>query len=190
MDWLTFWSKIAEALAWPVAAAALVFLLRPEIKTLLSFLKRLKAGPLEAEFEREVKELRTEAEVDLPPAPLPPAVSPEKQKLLLLAQINPRSAILEAWQGIEFALQRLISQRGLTSTSKETYSQMGIVRALTRAQVLNPEAMTLYHNLRALRNQAAHVNDFSPTYDSALNYIELAGLLQAAIRRATGGDDG
>ena len=183
MDWLTFCSKIAEVLAWPITLVVLVLFLRVEIKTLLSLLKRLKAGPLEAEFEREVKELRSEAEVRWPLISTAPTVTPEKQKLLQLAQINPRSAILEAWQGIEFAAQRVVFDRALYVPPREAMSPLAVVRALSKEQILNPEEVALYHELRALRNQAAHAPDFSPTHESALNYIELAGRLQAALAR-------
>ncbi|MGA7949964.1 MAG: hypothetical protein WCA45_07370 [Thiobacillaceae bacterium] len=186
MDWLTFISKVVDAVAWPIAAVTLFFFLRPEIKTLFSLIKRLKAGPVEAEFEREVKELRTEAEMQMPALPVPPPQIPERQKLLQLAQLNPRSAILEAWQGVEFTAQRVVSDRALFVPPREATSPMAVIRALNKAQLLSSEEVALYHDLRALRNQAAHVQDFSPTYDSALNYIELAGRLQGAFTRGAG----
>ncbi|WP_276968485.1 hypothetical protein, partial [Metallibacterium scheffleri] len=61
MDTLTFIAKVIEFAAWPIAAVALVAMLRAEIKSLLPHVKRLKAGPVEAEFEREVKELEATA---------------------------------------------------------------------------------------------------------------------------------
>ncbi|MEE3679057.1 hypothetical protein V2J31_15715 [Bacillus safensis] len=37
MNWLEFWSKIIDSMAWPLAVVALVFLLRNKIGKLLSF---------------------------------------------------------------------------------------------------------------------------------------------------------
>ena len=54
MDTLTFIAKLVEFLAWPTAAVIVVVLLRDELRRLLSLVKKLKAGPVEAEFEREV----------------------------------------------------------------------------------------------------------------------------------------
>jgi hypothetical protein len=80
-----------------------VVVLRGEIKTLLLLLKKLKAGPVEAEFDREVRELARETETQVPSAtPVPPSL-PERQKLLQLAELNPRSAVIEAWHNVEFA---------------------------------------------------------------------------------------
>jgi hypothetical protein len=53
--WLDdFSSKLIESTAWPIAVVSFVAMLRIEIKLLLSYIKKLKAGSVEAEFEREV----------------------------------------------------------------------------------------------------------------------------------------
>ena len=70
MDILTFITKLIEFTAWPIAAVALVAMLRTEIKSLLPYVKKLKAGPVEAEFEREIKELEATAKAQ--PQLLPP----------------------------------------------------------------------------------------------------------------------
>ena len=94
MDQLTFISNLVEFLAWPIASVLLVFLLRGEIKRLLPYIKRLKAGPLEAEFEREIKELKATAEAQPQLLPPPEGATPEKQMLLQLVQINPSVLVL------------------------------------------------------------------------------------------------
>jgi hypothetical protein len=68
MDWLSFISTVASSVAWPVTALTIVLLMRKELVALLPFVRKLKAGPLEAEFEREVKELKEEVEVSFSPA--------------------------------------------------------------------------------------------------------------------------
>jgi hypothetical protein len=62
MDGLTFVAEMIKALAWPMAASIAVLVLRREIKGLLPLIKKLKAGPIEAEFDREVRELKEQAE--------------------------------------------------------------------------------------------------------------------------------
>src|SRR5690606_17441712 len=184
MDWLSFFERIIGHVAWPLAAVILVSLLRKEIKALLPFVKRLKAGPVEAEFEREVKELRATTEVQ--PQLVAPAegLSPEKQMLLQLVQVNPRSAILEAWRGVEAAALRVVSSRGIFVPPREASSPLAVIRALTKDSVLSPDEVSLFHELRSLRNQASYADDFRPTLDAALNYVELAGRLRATLERA------
>ena len=184
MDWLTFISKLIEFTAWPVASVLLVLLLRQEIKALLPHVKKLKAGPVEAEFEREVKELQREASTQPAPVPLPEGLTAERQMLFQLVQVNPRSAILEAWRGIEEAALRLVQEKALYVSERDARSAFAVIRAIGSASLLSPDDFALYHDLRALRNQAAHATDFTPTTDAALSYIGLASRLRGALEQA------
>jgi hypothetical protein len=58
MDWLSFIASVLASVAWPAAMLCVVLLLRKELVARLPFLRKLKAGPVEAEFEREVKNSR------------------------------------------------------------------------------------------------------------------------------------
>lgn len=182
MDWRTFFTAVIESLAWPIAAVVLVMLLRDEIRQLLPFLKRLKAGPLEAEFERNVTELRAASDVQPLPAVAEP-LTPQRAMLLELVEVNPRSAILEAWRGVENEALRVIDRRGMYVRPKEANSPNAVIRTLAKENVLSSDEVALFHDLRALRNLAAHADDFSPTLDAALNFIDLAGRLQTALQR-------
>jgi uncharacterized protein YutE (UPF0331/DUF86 family) len=148
-------------------------------------IKKLKAGPLEAEFEREVKELRSETEAQLPPVERAIVPEPARQKLLQLAEINPRSAIIEAWQSIEFAAHDLLNRSKTDISMKSSSSPLTVIRALTKERLLNPDEIALFHELRALRNQAIHAADFTPTQQATLDYIELASRLEAALKRTS-----
>lgn len=180
MDELTFIVEIVKALGWPAAAIALVMMLRKEIKALLPLVKRLKAGPVEAEFDREVKELKATVEAQLPPVVQPQAVT-QRQKLLQLAEINPRSAVIEAWQGVEFAARRFLQFQSASITERELQSPVALLRSLNKYEVLTRDEVALFNDLRSLRNEAVHRSEFVPTYESVLNFIDLAARLQAVI---------
>jgi len=184
MDWLTFIAKLVEFLAWPVAAVVLVAVLRTELRQLLPHVKKLKAGPVEAEFEREVKELQKEVSAQPAPVPLPEGLTAEWQMLFQLVQVNPRSAILEAWRGVEEAALRLVQSKGLYVSERDARSAFAVIRAIGSANVLSAEDFALYHDLRGLRNQAAHATDFTPTTDAALSYVGLASRLCGALEQA------
>lgn len=188
MDWLTFIVELFKALTWPVVVVAVVLLLRREIRDLLPFLKRLKAGPVEAEFDREVQEIKSGVETQLPSIPPSVTTSPEQQKLLQLAEVNPRSAIIEAWRGIEFAARKLLESRDPSLTLREHQSPIALLKALNRLEVLTRDEVALFNDLRSLRNQAVHQDNFAPSYESVLNYIDLAVRLRSAIEsRLRGG---
>jgi hypothetical protein len=61
MDTLSFIAKLIEVLAWPGAIVTVVLLLRKELKQLVPLLRKVKAGPVEAEFEREIAQLERAA---------------------------------------------------------------------------------------------------------------------------------
>lgn len=180
MDWLTFTTKIIEALAWPVASIIILALLRKQVTGLLPLLKRVKAGPLEAEFERELKELRNESQ-QASPQQATDTLSPREEKLYKLAEINPRSAILEAWQHVEVASRKRVLELGLHEAGPEGRPLQDAYRALAKAHVLNAEGLALFHELRALRNQAAHLDDFNPSKPAAIDYIGLSKKLIAQL---------
>ena len=63
MDALTFISKLLEHGAWPAAAFGIIYLLHSQLQDLLLSIKKLKAGPVEVELERVVKELEKTKQV-------------------------------------------------------------------------------------------------------------------------------
>jgi hypothetical protein len=182
VDQLTFIAKLIEVLAWPVAAIVLVILLRREISALAPFIRKLKAGPLEAEFEREVSELRSAVDVSNSAAgtqSLSWQAATEK-----LAQVNPRSAILEAWRQTESAAIRGVRERQPDLTDQQVRSTREVLKLLGETGVSTPEEVALLNQMRFLRNQAGHVESFQPTYEAAMNYIQLAAHLVARMATA------
>jgi hypothetical protein len=160
VDALTFIAKLVEFLAWPVAAVILVLLLRGEIKGLFRYLKKLKAGPVEAEFEREVQELKATAEAQPQLLPPPEGATPEKQMLLQLVQINPRSAVLEAWRGVEEASVRVIQSKGFYVPEREAHSPLAVIRSLR----VQREHFTFIQGSELVATFDAPIRDAPPAY--------------------------
>lgn len=182
MDWMTFVAKLIESLAWPVAAVALVFLLRDDIRRLVPFIKKLKAGPVEAEFEREVNALKEAAPLSahgITVAKAPDAAS--KEFLLQLAELHPRSAILESWVRVEAAARAILARKA-TSTATGAYIPAArLVEPLAEQKLITPGHVTLFHELRRLRNEVAHAQGFEPTIEAAKAYADLASFLQGDL---------
>lgn len=174
MDALTFIANLVQSLAWPVAIAFAVWLLRPDLRDLLRILKKVKAGPVEAEFDREVKDLRSETEAAAPAPEARPGVRAQTDPLVELAAKHPRAAILEAWRLVEFTTLRLANSRDLLPPGVDRIPSHHVVRAITKEQLLSAEDLALYYDLRNLRNQAAHAMDFEPSEAAAIDYVKLA----------------
>lgn len=177
MDWMTFTAKITEALAWPLVALVLGLVVRKRVLDLIPALRKLKAGPIEAEFGNAAKQILVEAaavsgQVD----PLPEESSPEPglmQKTqvvseLIHARSDPAGVILNAWGSVDGELFRLGHQMDLlhdpvTSTGK-------VYETLVRSDMLPVGTRKLVMELRDLRNQVAQAK-VEPTADAAQDYV-------------------
>lgn len=179
MDYLTFISKLVDALAWPAAALIAAFFLREELKALIPYIKRLKLGGMEAEFERILQE----ASEDLPPQVIEPEPSlSRKQELIQLARSNPRDAIIAAWTGIEIAVRRAALQTIPGSPTPDVSTAVRAMRALVQHNVVTSAEDKLFQDLRGLRNQVVmYDNSFTLQEATAQKYIELATGLEARL---------
>ena len=178
MDLLTFIAEIIKAAAWPLAAVILALIFRKQVQDLLTRVKKGKVGPAEFEFEQGVRALQAEAPGVLPTESKVPVESAE----VLRAETEPRSAVLEAWLGVESALRALAESKGMhVALAHQELTQ--VAHTLESSGVLKPRFVSLYRDLRHLRNQAAHEINFTPSAESVLNYVALARRLEASIRR-------
>lgn len=177
MDWLTFIAEIIKAAAWPIAAVAIALIFREQLRALLSRIRKGKVGPAEFEFEQEVRVLAEGAPDALP---APSAVS---APVVSLATTNPRAAILEAWLGVDSSAQRL----AFRDNKLVPRNPVSTARLLDKHQLLEHQDIALFNDLRALRSQATHDIDFSPSPESVIQYVQLAHGLKERIDRASAG---
>lgn len=172
-------AKLFAALAWPVAAVFIVRQLRTEITGLLSRLKRGKVGGAEFEFADYVRAAEEEAEIQR---------TPETQAVdsiaVAKASSDPRGTILSAWLDVEAALNSLVETKklaeGYTRIAKRNLTS---IRLVQRAELLSANYVGLFHDLRAMRNEAAHSTDFLPPADAVVRYVQLAQELAAELHK-------
>jgi hypothetical protein len=175
MDWLTFISKTIDSLAWPLAGIVLGLMFRKKLLELLPTLRKVKAGPLEAEFEMAAKQVLAgtadlgskEVKTDSPQTPASPSVGDVTAKLLI-ARVEPTATIIEGWAALDGELHKLGRQTGIVVDPLE--SQQKVYQAIMAADVLPAETRQLVRELRDLRNQVAHAK-VVPTPDSAQDYL-------------------
>ncbi len=68
-------------------------------------------------------------------------------------------------------------------------SPFQVTRALEKAGAVSSSMSSVIHELRSLRNEAAHAPDFALDEDSALSYSSTARRVTSSlVRSSTGGD--
>jgi hypothetical protein len=191
VNWLAFIASLVHSLAWPAGIVVVVIVLRQPIGTAFSRgVRRLRAGPVEVEFDQVSAEVRQELSrspelVAAEPQVLPSSLSEE---LARLAEVSPRSAVLEAFARIEARLVAL-----LDSGDVESYRTVG-GRALARLardqELISDETLTAVEGLAVLRNLAAHSPTDEIGADRARDYLALADAVLFALRAKPGSQVG
>ncbi|WP_110707339.1 hypothetical protein [Salinicola sp. CR57] len=180
MDWLTFISSLVRSLAWPVFALILALLFRDQILQFGSFIKKLRAGPIEAEFEHDLEQLRS-----LSPGRddvVGVRAGEEETFLTELAERHPRTAILEVWTRLERAARASLSSQESGERGPGEVSATRLPELLVRAGLIDQPQVTLYHELRRLRREVAR--DLEPTKEAARTYVELSLAFESQLDRA------
>jgi hypothetical protein len=183
---MEFVAELVSALAWPITAlAALVFLRRPLERWMRERPSRIKAGPVELQWDSLVS--KVQADLDQPGVPDPAALTssaePEDRDLYLLARANPPTAILEASRRMEAELRRRLSAIGVEVPQQG----LGALALLAdRHGLINEATQKSIAGLVVLRNLAAHAPQ-RVSAEEAIEFVALADATQYAIT-ATGDD--
>ncbi len=177
MDWLTFISKVIESLAWPIVALVLGLVFRRKLLDLIPSIRKLKAGPVEAEFELAAKQVLADAaEVSTQDAVPVAKARPEVEAVgrqeivarLINARTDPAGMILEGWAKVDGELFRLGQQMGLLVDPLKNTSK--VYQSVMASDVLPIGTKQLILQLRDLRNKVAHVK-VTPTPEAAQDYL-------------------
>ncbi len=175
MDTSTLISNLVGSLAWPAGLVAVVAMLRPALLDLLGQLRSVRFRGIEAVFGEELARARDIAErADLVGVPLDEGLSDEQSdNLLRLAEISPRSAVIEAWGILETQARTVVEMRR-PRRSAAPLAAAALGDALTELGILDAESSQAYYILRSLRNQAVHEPHLEITTDEAVEYANLA----------------
>lgn len=176
MDWKTFFSQVIDSLAWPAVTVFVVVLLQDKITDLIPRLKKFKHKETEIEFtegitelvqEREAQGIEGEAPVD----------SNEYQSqfnfLSRLADISPRSAVLESFHIVESAAAKKAARLYPDLDSRYSRSPLHLQKMLKK-EVLSKNEFHQFDQLRRLRNEAAHAEKFDVRGMPVEAYIDIS----------------
>src|SRR5262245_61520320 len=105
---MDFTLKLVSALAWPVTALVIVGAFGNQLRGLLTHeLRRLKAGPLEAEWERGLEETRAAVAVQETADASASGSDVDKfDRLRELAPTEPNLAIVGGYQAVDLEVQK------------------------------------------------------------------------------------
>jgi hypothetical protein len=180
---MSFVASLIQSAAWPIAVFALVYLLRkPLAEAVSQRLLRLKAGPVEAEFDRKAVEVREEVRQIPEVAAVEPRDGPVSlaDELAPLVVISPSSAVREAFVRIEQRLRELLESAGREDGQWRSAYQMA-VRA-SEANLISPETLKAIEGLRDLRNLTAHSTRDDIGVDRARDYVAMTDAVLYAMR--------
>ena len=186
MDVLTFTTELIKALAWPVTTLVIVVILRRPLAQLIPLLHRFKYKDFEFEFGKKIEEAKADAAIVLGDAVTPKALpSPQESRLVQLAEISPRAAVLEAFTSVEIEAISAAHRLGMAKAFPQTLT-FRAMKFLEESGRMDPALVELLRHLRTLRNQAAHAPEFALTTDAAIQYIQLAHAAIEKLRAITG----
>ncbi len=187
VNWLAFIASLVHSLAWPAGIVAVVIVLRRPIAVALGRgVRRLRAGPVEVEFDQELAEVREELRRSPELAAEPqPALGSVAEELARLAEVSPRAAVLEAFARIEARLAELLDS---SEVQHVRMGGRGLARLACDQGLISDETVAAVEGLSVLRNLAAH--SLSPADDigaeRARDYLALADAVLYALRAKPG----
>jgi hypothetical protein len=186
MGVLEFISSILSALAWPIAVILIVVILRRPLRHLLLRLETLKGPGVEATFERQVEAAKEEVASAVAGSPQVEKREESRQEslevadLLQLADVSPRSAILETWLRVETALSEAAANLDLPANMRR--GTLLFIETLERQGIISPEVGRALRRLRNLRNVAVHTPDLNLSRESIIDYVETAEFIVRSLR--------
>jgi hypothetical protein len=196
MDWLTFISSIVGSIAWPIAAFAIAYLFRLQIKALLSRIKTLRMGDNAVDFGEKLEEAEAvagavavaepvaEATIELGPVTQqPPATRPFPtehtvwmENRIMPAQLRGSAeyAILAEWHKLEAEVHEIAEPLFKNSLLGERRPPFrSVARALLAEGIISSGTHSLLVELQELRNTVVH-NPQELTRVDAIRFSTLA----------------
>ena len=171
-------------IAWPAAVVWIAYLFKGEFRSLLHRMSQLKYKDVEAKFEIGLAEAEAKvSSIEQSSSPLRPEITSKLELLRRIADVSPRAAIMEAWVLVEDAAGKSGFVQG---AAIPRINPRLFVEELVRCEKLPKGSDSLLVQMRKLRNQAAHLPDFSLNQDEADRYLQLAARVSELILNVEG----
>lgn len=192
MDWLTFISSLVDSLAWPIAVIAVAVFFRNSIKeTLARPLRRVKAGPFEAEWAAKVVGALVDVAQSLETDAPPPDRDLLSERLRPFAEQMPAAAVLAAYAEIEEALRRQLALTGELESDRSLMSARQMAVIAEEHRIISRQTASAIEGATVLRNLVAHGRASEIDRAKAIDFLTLADAILYAVEAGSGryGDD-
>ncbi|ASZ51820.1 hypothetical protein [Vibrio parahaemolyticus] len=172
MDVYTFISKLFEAIAWPLVILVLGLVFRKSLIELLPSMRKLKAGPVEAEFDLEASRL-LDASKDVVAHETSSSQSDLEATETALAQIysarkDPVKMVTEGWANVDGALFRFGKDAGILIDPMD--SSNNIYTRVISTDLLHRDTKELVIEIYEMRNRVVQAN-IKPSVNAAKDYL-------------------
>lgn len=177
--------ELVRALAWPAVALTAVVLLRHSLRAFLAGgIRRMKAGPLELEWDRELVDVQFDvAPTNTELAQTDAADGSLAAELGDLANRAPTEAIAEAHRRMEQELLELLEHAGAPPPVTGPVANLTkLARAAMNRGVITPQTLNALEGLSNLRD-LARVHPETATPERALGYLVTADTALWAARQ-------
>jgi hypothetical protein len=197
-----FVASLVASLAWPAAAASMVFVLRRPIVRMLRDrqIQSLEAGPSGVKlsfFDDQIKDAKKELaeasvgqdEVTEPSAEriadITAAQSDFMEEMHQLAKVAPRAVVLESYARLEEVLRNTVHVTGQErSRYRGNISIRNLARKAVEQGLLTPSEMAAFDDVSVVRNILSHEGAGDLDASRALSYADIAGQLIRSITTA------
>lgn len=195
METKEFILELIKVFIWPVFITIIILLLRKQLIKLLSQLKSFKYKDAEFNFEKEIQAVKSQVkaftaqEINTDKT-IEEYIDKENKKLkrlIELAGLSPRGAILETW----IELEENILDAGERNITGCTAAPSKIDKKSTHIKIMNDfndrgyisnHYLEFYHGLRRIRNEAVHVQDKKLSYQVCIDFINMAFELKRNLK--------
>ena len=186
MSALQFIASLVNSLAWPLAVVAIALVFRVQIRKLMTGqLRRLRAGPVEMEFDRLLSEVGVKLAAPRTTVPVGgDAGNPLIDQFADVATVSPLAAVLDGHAAVERALRELIAQVDPDQTGQNVGTARLTSTALAKG-LITPETARAIEGITVMRNLAAHGRANEVTPERARDYLALVDAVLFTIRQGT-----
>lgn len=173
--------RLIEIVAWPVTALLLIWFARKEIRLLVPLIQRIKYKDVEIDFSKQLSQVTKDVDEYVDKSKTIESKDDiDADRVLSLAEINPPSAVIEAWKELERTAREKVRQ---LVPEGETYREpfRRPIDYLDYKGALVPSVASAARDLRSLRNTAAHVGAGDISREDAIQYVTVANQIRVQI---------
>lgn len=187
-DWLTFFSDVIGALAWPLVIFFIALLFKKQLFQLFQRIRNLdySNGKWTMSFTEtmdKLKNLTSEEELNTAKE------SKKEIKSITFDEIieqYPETAIFLSWRELESTIRNKVLEMDLSpQQGRHNINLYQSIEKLSRITSIGSDSVVIFKDLLGLRNSVFHNQDIDVSARDARKFVDFAMLLNSRITNAT-----